>query len=184
MVALVAALNKHGILDHCKSRGIEHLFYAQVDNPLVTACDPMLIGTTLNLVANDTQAVTKRFAKERVGNVVLVDGRTQIIEYSDLPDNVAEKPTATVVCICGRENIAVHVFDRTFLEASCKSNDSLPFHRANKSVPSIDSQGNLVKPSSPNGIKFERFVFDLLPHAERAIVVEGMHRKFSPREEC
>ena len=30
-----------------------------------------------------------------------------------------------------------------------------------------------MTPDKPNGIKFERFVFDLLPLADRSIVVEG-----------
>ena len=51
--------------------------------------------------------------------------------------------------------------------------DSLVFHRANKAVPHLNEAMELVKPDKPNAIKFERFVFDLLPLADRSIVVEG-----------
>src|SRR5262249_30744441 len=44
---------------------------------------------------------------------------------------------------------------------------------ARKQVAFINEQGIRVEPSQPNAIKFERFIFDLLPLAERAIVVEG-----------
>jgi len=120
-----------------------------------------------------TQVVQKRFAKEKVGNVVSIDGKTQIIEYSDLPDEVAElqNPDGSLQLWAG--NIAVHVLDRQFLENCCLDDNALPFHRAHKAVPFVDASGSTIKPASPNAIKFERFVFDLLPHAAQALVVEG-----------
>ena len=45
-------------------------------------------------------------------------------------------------------------------------------HRGPKKVPHIDAAGRRVEPAVPNAIKFERFIFDLLPAAARAIVVE------------
>jgi UDP-N-acetylglucosamine/UDP-N-acetylgalactosamine diphosphorylase len=50
----------------------------------------------------------------------------------------------------------------------------LPFHRASKAVPFIDDNGELIQPTKPNAIKFERFIFDLLPHAEHGFVVEAL----------
>ncbi|MFM8571429.1 MAG: UTP--glucose-1-phosphate uridylyltransferase, partial [Pirellula sp.] len=41
---IVRALSKTGWLERALNRGVRHLFYAQVDNPLVRACDPLLIG--------------------------------------------------------------------------------------------------------------------------------------------
>jgi UDP-N-acetylglucosamine/UDP-N-acetylgalactosamine diphosphorylase len=171
---IVKALSQHGLLHTCSERGIEHFFYAQVDNPLVTACDPTLIGHHLHRGSQmTTQVVQKRFAKEKVGNVVSIDGKTQIIEYSDLPDEVAElqNPDGSLKLWAG--NIAVHVLDRQFLENCCLDDNALPFHRASKAVSFVDTSGSTIKPASPNAIKFERFVFDLLPRAARALVVEG-----------
>ena len=71
-------------------------------------------------------------------------------------------------------NIAVHVLDRSFLERAANWSDALPFHRAFKNVPYIDEHGNRVQPAKPNAIKFERFIFDLLPHSENAFVVEAL----------
>jgi UDP-N-acetylglucosamine/UDP-N-acetylgalactosamine diphosphorylase len=171
---IVSALVKSGVMETLRSRGIDTLFYAQVDNPLVRACDPVLIGYhRLAQSQMTTQVVRKRFAKERVGNVVQIDGRTHIIEYSDLPDSLAEQtlPDGSLKLWAG--NIAVHVFDREFLEQAAHDAAALPFHRALKSVPFVDVEGTRHKPSSPNAIKMERFVFDLLPTAERTLVVEG-----------
>ncbi len=171
---LIGALEKSGCLESARERGIEHFFYAQVDNPLVQLCDPRLIG--YHLLSNSqvtTQVVRKRFAREKVGNVVSIHGKTQIIEYSDLPDIVAEKIADDGSLYLWAGNIAVHIFERRFLETVTGSAAGLPFHRAQKSVPYLNSSGAIEKPLQPNAVKFERFVFDLLPLAERSIVVEG-----------
>jgi hypothetical protein len=65
------------------------------------------------------------------------------------------------------------VFDVSFLERMLGRDDALPFHRANKKVPHVDEQGRLVDPTEANAIKFERFIFDLLPMAKNALAVEG-----------
>ena len=58
---------------------------------------------------------------------------------------------------------------------------SLPFHRANKKISTIDDAGNQVTPESPNGIKFEMFVFDALPFSEKTVVIETQRSSdFSP----
>lgn len=179
---IVAALHQQKVLESARQRGIEHFFYAQVDNPLVRACDPLLIG--YHLLAQSqmtTQVVSKRFAMEKVGNVVAIHGRSHIIEYSDLPEAIANQmlPNGNLKLWAG--NIAIHVLDINFLELSATQNNGLPFHRAFKPVPYVNAEGSLVRPSAPNAIKFERFVFDLLPLADRTIVIEGDAKEvFSP----
>lgn len=171
---LVAALDNQGCLADARNRGIEYFFYAQVDNPLAQLCDPELIGHHILAKSQmTTQVVGKRFPTEKVGNVVTIDGKTNIIEYSDLPEDAANltQPDGSLKFWAG--NIAIHVFDRAFLESVVDDAAGLPFHRAHKAVPFVDADGNTCKPDKPNAIKFERFVFDLLPLAENAIVVEG-----------
>jgi UDP-N-acetylglucosamine/UDP-N-acetylgalactosamine diphosphorylase len=171
---LVAALQRSGALELAKKNGIEYFYYAQVDNPLAGLCDPELIGHhLLSRSQLTTQVVKKRFAKEKVGNVVSIDGKVQIIEYSDLPDEVAELKTADGSLKLWAGNIAIHVFDRSFLQRVVDGGVGLPFHRALKKVAFIDETGSRFEPSEPNAVKFERFVFDLLPMADRAFVVEG-----------
>ncbi|MFO1063544.1 MAG: UDPGP type 1 family protein [Pirellulales bacterium] len=179
---IVAALARSGCLDDAARRGVEHFFYAQVDNPLVELCDPLLIGYHIaDHSQMTTQVVRKRFAKEKVGNVVSIGGKVQIIEYSDLPDSAAEQLDADGGLKLWAGNIAVHLFERRFLEAVQNEAGGLPFHRAHKAVAHLNTLGELVQPKEPNAMKFERFVFDLLPLAEHALVVEADAAKvFAP----
>ena len=122
-----------------------------------------------------SQVIAKRDPLEKVGNVVDVDGRLMVIEYSDLPDDVARKtnPDGSLAIWAG--SIAVHVFDLDFLRRAKDQADSLPYHFAHKKVAYIDDHvgaGRRVEPAKANAIKFERFIFDLMPSARNAIVVE------------
>lgn len=171
----IAALARHGCLDDATSRGVKHLAYFQVDNPLVSLCDPTLLGHHLMSGSEmTTQVVRKRYPMEKVGNVVDVDGKVQIIEYSDLPPEAAEAKDEAGQIRLWAGNIAVHVLDLEFVRRIRHFAGALPFHRANKKVPYVDAAARRVEPSKPNAIKFERFIFDLLPSAENAFVVESI----------
>jgi UDP-N-acetylglucosamine/UDP-N-acetylgalactosamine diphosphorylase len=113
--------------------------------------------------------------------VVKLAGKTQIIEYSDLPEQVARQtnPDGSLKLWAG--NIAVHVFDIDFLQQCRHSAQALPFHRAHKTVGYVDEFGKTHVPEKPNAIKLERFVFDLLPAASKSLVVESLaSESFAP----
>ncbi|MEL7267588.1 MAG: UTP--glucose-1-phosphate uridylyltransferase, partial [Planctomycetota bacterium] len=178
----LAAMHNSGTLQHAIDRGVQYVAYAQVDNPLVQLADPALLGHHIQSGSEmTTQVVRKRYPSERVGNVVEIDGRVQIIEYSDLPDNAAQATNDDGSLKLWAGNIAVHMLDVAFIQRSISNTDALPFHRASKKVPFIDSEGMLVTPDEPNATKFERFIFDLLPSAKDAFVVEGrVQEVFAP----
>ena len=170
---MLRALRHSGALSDVRRRGLAQLFYFQIDNPLVAVCDPEFIGFHLGADAEvSTQVVAKQNPLDRVGNVVSIDGQVRIIEYSDLPDDVASlrEPDGALKLWAG--NIAVHVFDVEFLDRMSQDGGQLPFHFARKKVPYVDAAGDHVEPDAPNAIKFEQFIFDLLPAARRALVVE------------
>jgi UDP-N-acetylglucosamine/UDP-N-acetylgalactosamine diphosphorylase len=57
----------------------------------------------------------------------------------------------------------------------------LPYHRADKKVPYAGEGGTTAQPEEKNGVKFESFIFDALPLAERSLVVEcAREREFAP----
>lgn len=171
---MLSSLVQSGCLADAQHRGIEQIFYGQIDNPLLQVCDELLLGShVLAKSEMTTQVVEKRHALERVGNVVQVDGKVQVIEYSDLPESAARATTADGRLKLWAGNLAVHVFDVAFLARAAADKKSLPFHFARKKVACLDEAGNLVEPTAINAIRFERFIFDLLPAAERSLVVEA-----------
>jgi UDP-N-acetylglucosamine/UDP-N-acetylgalactosamine diphosphorylase len=102
---------------------------------------------------------------------VSVQGRAQVIEYSDLPPDLAgrREPEGRLELWAG--SIAVHLLERSFIERLVAEH-RIPFHRAIKKVAFVDDSGQTVKPEEPNAAKFEQFIFDALPMANRWTVVE------------
>jgi len=176
------ALYKSGAVEDMKRRGVEFVSYFQVDNPLVNIFDPLFIGLhALDGAEMSSKALTKTGPKEKVGNFCLVDGRVTVIEYSDLPDELAEKrnPDGSLVFALG--SIAIHIINTSFVERLNTGGFSLPLHRAVKKIPHINREGKLVEPAEPNGIKLESFVFDALPLASKSVILETLRsEEFAP----
>jgi UDP-N-acetylglucosamine/UDP-N-acetylgalactosamine diphosphorylase len=159
-------------LDELRELGVRTLFYFQVDNPLVRIADPTFIGLHREAEAEMSLKVVERLSpEEKLGVIVRVNGRPQVIEYSDLPADLAARrePEGRLELWAG--NIAVHLLERTFVERLV-SGHRLPFHRAIKKVTYINDRGESVKPAEPNAVKFEQFIFDALPMAQCWTVVE------------
>lgn len=173
------ALYDSGALDDMKRRGIEYLSYWQVDNPLIKIFDPLFIGLhVLDKAEMSSKALIKSGPKEKVGNFCLVDGRITVIEYSDLPDELAEKrnPDGSLVFELG--SIAIHVISRSFVESLNSDDFSLPLHKAVKTIEHIDEKGNAVE---SDGIKIESFVFDALPLASNSVILQTIRsEEFAP----
>jgi len=177
------ALCETGAIDDMKRRGVEFISYWQVDNPLVNFFDPLFIGLhALNEAEMSSKALIKTRPKEKVGNFCLVDGKVTVIEYSDFPDDLAEKrnPDGSLVFQLG--SIAIHIINRAFVKRLNSEGLSLPLHRAIKRIPHIDRKGGRVEPAGPNGIKLESFVFDALPLTSKSIILQTVVRseEFSP----
>jgi UDP-N-acetylglucosamine/UDP-N-acetylgalactosamine diphosphorylase len=171
---LLDALGNAGLLDDMRRRGVDYLFYFQVDNPLVKVCDPAFLGFhALRDAEVSTKVVAKLSAEEKMGVAVSVDGRAQIIEYSDLPAERAQERNERGELKYWAGNTAIHVFSRAFLDRLNHDRIELPVHRAIKKVPCLDDTGRRVNPDTENAVKYERFIFDVLPLAKRALVVEA-----------
>ena len=176
------AMWKAGLFDEMKNRGIDYLFSHQVDNPLVKVCDPDFIGLHLQHHSEvSTKVVAKTAPEERVGIAVDIGGRTRIIEYIDLPDDMARMTDPGGGLRFWAGNTAIHLFNRSFLERVATDHSELPWHRAIKKIPYIDQHGDRIAPETENAVKFERFIFDTLPLAEVALIVEtSRDEEFAP----
>jgi len=182
------ALERSGALELMAAEGIDTLSYFQVDNPLVRCIDPAFIGWHLSRRSEmSSKLVLKAGAAEKVGHFCVQDGRTVVIEYSDLPPALQQETDADGRLRYAGGSIAVHLLDREFVRRMARAPETgagelaLAFHRADKKIPTIDASGREVRPAAPNGVKFELFVFDAMPFARNPVLIETLRENdFSP----
>lgn len=175
------ALYTSGAIADMHQRGITQLSYTQVDNPNVRMVDPLFLGLhELDGAEMSSKMLPKAYPKEKLGVIGLVDGKTSVIEYTNLPDELAEQrdEDGELVFKCG--NTATHAIRVDFVEKlntrpteTGTGGFALPWNRAEKKVAHIDmDSAEPIKPQTPNAIKLETFVFDALPLGQVSIVYE------------
>lgn len=178
------ALVKSGCSKKMRECGIEIISYFQVDNPLTQCIDPAFIGFHFqNKSEMSSKMVLKKTVKEKIGVFCLQNDQLSIVEYSDLSEALQKSIEKDGQLSYRSGNIAAHLFSLDFIERIFDPNTplALPFHRADKKIASLDNEGFVYTPDKPNGIKFERFVFDVLPLSCNPIVVEVLRaEEFSP----
>ncbi len=177
------ALQRSGALADMRRRGVQHLSYFQVDNPLVHCIDPLFLG--LHAVTGSemsSKTIPKASPLEKVGNFVVGDGVVQVIEYSDLPESLALQKNPDGTPTFNSASIGIHALAVSFIEQlNSGGRLKLPWHRAEKKVPFINDAGQLVKPDKPNAVKLEQFVFDAIALAKNAMVFTTQRgEEFSP----
>ena len=179
---LLSALRKGGALDEMVEAGVTTMFTFQVDNPLVRVCRPEFLGYhALAGAEMSNTAVRKVAPEEKMGVVAHIDGRPGVVEYSDLPDELAEQrgPDGELTYWAG--SIAVHCIEVAFARSLTDGGLKLPYHRALKKVPHIAPDGTSVEPDEPNAVKFETFLFDALPAASASVTIEAAREdEFAP----
>lgn len=164
----LTGLADRGLFDALRPFRIRTLFYFQVDNPMVNLADFAFIGRHLaNDIDVSSKVVAKQFPTEKLGNFALIDGKLGIIEYSDLPSSLALATDEHGRPKLWAGNTAIHLFDIRFLERVVGIAEGIPWHIAKKKVSHLHPSGERVEPMTENALKFERFIFDVLPHAER-----------------
>jgi len=177
------ALARSGMLADMRERGIEHVSYFQVDNPLVPPLDPVFIGYHVDAAGEmSSKMARKRDASEGLGHFCMSGGRLVVIEYTDMPRELAAQRDSGGRLRFEAGSIAIHLIARPFVERlTSDERFALPFHRADKKIPCVGADGRALEPAKPNGAKFETFIFDALPMAANPLVLEvNRAREFSP----
>ena len=170
---VMPALAESGVLDRMRKRGITDLFHWQVDNVLVKIAEPVFLGFHCQTQSRMSSKVCrKRDAAERVGvTVKRADGRTAVVEYSDLSAEQAARTQSDGSLELWAGNLCIYWYTVDFAEKIGRD-AQLPFHLARKKIPSIDREGVRVEATEANGIKFETFVFDAFPQADKTFIME------------
>ncbi|XP_039438692.1 UDP-N-acetylhexosamine pyrophosphorylase [Culex pipiens pallens] len=171
---LYRALRDRGILDDLERRGVLYLHAHSVDNILIKVADPIFIGYCVEQSADcAAKVVEKSHPNEAVGVVCQVDGKYQVVEYSEITQKTAElrKPDGRLTFNAG--NICNHFFTTSFLrKIGSTFEKELKLHVAKKKIPFVDESGTRCTPDKPNGIKIEKFVFDVFQFAQHFVTVE------------
>ena len=177
---MIGALKANGCFADMKARGVTTLFYFQVDNPMVEVADPAFIGLhTLEKSEYSLKLCAKRDPNEGLGMVVKRDGHFDMIEYTEMTDEMNNRRTKSGDLYFKFGSPAIHVFSRVFLERLAAKD--MPLHLAHKKIATVDEKGTVVKASEPNGYKFEKFIFDALPEAKGVTCFAfDRHEEFSP----
>lgn len=176
------ALWDSGAIDDMKSRGIQYIFYFQVDNVLTKIADPAFIGYHIMAGSEmSNKVVHKAYPEEKMGVICEINGKVGLVEYSDLSEEYMYARDEDGELKFWAGSIATHMINIDFVERENKHGFRLPFHVAEKNIPHINEKGETIKPEGKNGIKFETFVFDALLDTNKSISVEIERKKeFSP----
>lgn len=149
--------------------------------------DPTFLGFAASMKVNiATKVVRKRNANESVGLIVLKDGKPGVVEYSEIDKATAEAkdPRQPDVLKFRAANIVNHYYSFNFLDSMESWVSTMPHHVARKKIPYYDTQSKAtIKPTQPNGIKLEQFVFDvfpLVPLGKFAAIEVKREDEFSP----
>ncbi len=178
------ALVREGLLERLKRDGYKHLVYLQVDNILGPVFDPDLIGYAIQESADViTKVVEKTKPEEKVGLLVRRDGKDQILEYIHLTETQNQERAEDGRLRYRWGNTAMHYWSIDYLWDSHASGYHLPFHKSRKAVSAyadLENKGTGGN-KSVEGIKHERFIFDLLPRAGVSLGMEiSRELEFAP----
>ena len=167
-----ASLRTSGALADMKERGIKWIFIGGVDNVLIKMVDVTLIGLARK---QGTQIAAKSVVKanphEKVGVFCRMNGHPKVIEYSELPEKMAEEVDNNEELKFGESNIVCNLYTIDAVEKVSK--EILMYHTAVKKNSYIDENRREVVPTEPNSYKFESFIFDAFEFFDDIAILRG-----------
>ena len=175
-----ASLRTSGALANMKERGIEWVFIGGVDNVLLKMADTTLLGLAIEQnVQIASKSIVKANPKERVGVFCKMNGHPKVIEYSELPEKMAEEVNSNGELKYGESHIMCNLFTIDAVEKISK--EPLIYHKALKKNPYLDETGKEIIPQTENSYKFESFIFDAFPFFDDIAILRGKREEdFAP----
>ena len=177
--SIYRSMKESGILKDMQNKGIEWVYICSVDNILLKMVEPILLGLTIeqgNQIASKT--IIKNSPQEKVGIFCRKNGRPSVIEYTELPTDMAELTNEKQELVFGEAHIMCNLFSIKAIQKIAEV--TLPYHVAHKKINHyID--GKEIIPQEPNAYKFEQFIFDSFPIFEGITLLRGKREdNFAP----
>ncbi len=174
------SLVRNKLTDKMREMGIKWVFIGGVDNCLVKMVDPVLMGIAIDKgVTVACKSVVKANPHEKVGVFCKRNGKPNVIEYSEITEEMAEATDKNGELLYGESHILCNLFSVDAIERMGR--EPLPYHIAYKKAKYIDKDGKLIIPDSPNAYKFEAFLFDAFGEVdEMAVLRVKREEEFAP----
>ncbi len=175
-----ASLERAGLAEKMRARGVAWYNVFAVDNVLQRICDPVFLGATiLSGKASGAKVVQKAAPRERVGVLCLEDGLPAVVEYYEIDDAMATLRAADGKLLYRYGVILNYLFRADVLERIAR--ERLPLHAAKKKIPYLAPDGTFVEPAEENGYKFETLILDMVRCAGSCLPFEVVReREFAP----
>ena len=169
---IYAAMAKAGVIEKMKKMGIKWIFIGSVDNALLNMVDPILVGLTIDQKHEiASKSVAKANPHERVGVFCKINSVPSVIEYSELPEKMAEETDKDGELLYGEAHIMCNLFSIDALEKVSKV--KLPYHVAVKKSGYMDENLEFIEAGEPNAYKFEAFIFDAFNFFDDISILRG-----------
>ena len=175
-----ASLRASGCLAEMKEKGIKWVFIGGVDNALLKMADTILLGMAIEKkVQIASKSIVKTNPHERVGVFAKMNGHPKVIEYSEMPDKMAEEVDENGKLEYGEAHIMCNLYTIEAIEKISK--ETLIYHSAFKKNSYIDENGKEVIPQKENSYKFESFIFDAFELFDDIAILRGKREEdFAP----
>ena len=167
-----SSLRTTGMLSDMKERNIKWVFIGGVDNVILKMADVILLGMAIKKgVQIASKSVVKANPHEKVGVFCKMNGQPKVIEYSELPEKMAEEVDDDGELKYGESHIMCNLFSIDAIEKVSK--EVLMYHSAFKKNSYIDENGREIIPEEPNSYKFESFIFDSFEFFDDIAILRG-----------
>ena len=167
-----SSLRASGCLADMKEKGIKWIFIGSVDNALLKMIDVTLLGMAVKKgVQIASKSVAKANPQERVGVFCKMNNHPKVIEYTELPEKMAEEVDSDGELKFGESHIMCNLYTIDAIEKISK--EPLIYHTAFKKNSYIDENGKEVIPTEPNSYKFESFIFDAFELFDDIAILRG-----------
>ena len=177
---IFSSMNKNGIIDDMIEKQVEWLFIGAIDNALLKMVDPLLVGIAHSAgVLAAAKSLVKCSPTEKVGVFCKKNNQPSVIEYTELPEEMANLRDENGELFYGESHIMCNMFHVDVLKSIGER--KLPYHQAFKKINYINEKGEKVEASEPNAYKFESFIFDAFERLDNMTIMRvKREEEFAP----